>query len=248
MIVTIHQPEHLPYFGFFEKVCKGGVFVIMDSVQFNKRNFQHRNRILTKDGVKMIGVRIEKTGRDTAIRDVLLSEDWEKQREKNLILIEQSYKNSSYFNDHWEDFKEVYRFETNSLLILNLILLEYFFTVLGIVYVKKTLLSELRLDHLKKSDLILGVMKAVKGDVYLSGEGGKNYLVEEKFNEEGVKIVYNESSHPIYVQEFGDKFEPNLCILDLLFNYGGENLKDYLTLRKCTSDNFNTNILGKDNN
>ena len=46
MIITIHQPEHLPWLGLLNKIAKADKFVILDSVQFEKNYFQNRNKIL----------------------------------------------------------------------------------------------------------------------------------------------------------------------------------------------------------
>ena len=62
MIVTIHQPEHLPYFGFLDKVNKSDIFVILDDVDFNKNNFQNRNQILTQNGAKWLSIPVEMSG------------------------------------------------------------------------------------------------------------------------------------------------------------------------------------------
>ena len=42
MKVTIHQPEHFPYMGFFQKIESADLFVILDDVQYTKNNFQNR--------------------------------------------------------------------------------------------------------------------------------------------------------------------------------------------------------------
>jgi len=49
MIVSIHQPEHFPYLGFFQKMQKSDLFIILDDVKFKKNNFQNRNKLLTSD-------------------------------------------------------------------------------------------------------------------------------------------------------------------------------------------------------
>ena len=46
MIVTIHQPEHIPWLGFFNKAINCDVFVLLDNVQYEKNYFQNRNNII----------------------------------------------------------------------------------------------------------------------------------------------------------------------------------------------------------
>lgn len=50
MVVAIHQPEHLPWLGFFNKMANADEFVILDNVQYRKRYFQNRNKILVNGG------------------------------------------------------------------------------------------------------------------------------------------------------------------------------------------------------
>ena len=52
MIVTIQQPEHLPWIGFFNKIVQCVLFACLDNVQFKKRYFENRNRLRTRDWVK----------------------------------------------------------------------------------------------------------------------------------------------------------------------------------------------------
>ena len=54
MKVTIHQPEHFPYMGFFQKVEKADIFIILDNVKFNKQYFQNSNKILTKNASQKV--------------------------------------------------------------------------------------------------------------------------------------------------------------------------------------------------
>ena len=65
MIVTIHQPEHLPWLGYFNKMAKAELYVILDSVQFEKNYFQNRNKILSPNGPQWIGIPVKNSGHMT---------------------------------------------------------------------------------------------------------------------------------------------------------------------------------------
>nr|MBI3612487.1 WbqC family protein [Nitrospirota bacterium] len=47
MLVAIHQPQYLPWLGYLDKIDRADVFVILDTVQFKKNEWQNRNRIRT---------------------------------------------------------------------------------------------------------------------------------------------------------------------------------------------------------
>src|ERR1700757_3691267 len=45
MIVAAHQPNYLPWLGYFYKIAHCDVFVLLDDVQFTKNSYQNRTRI-----------------------------------------------------------------------------------------------------------------------------------------------------------------------------------------------------------
>ena len=65
MVVAIHQPEHLPWLGFFDKARQADLLILLDCVQFRKNYFQNRNRIRTEDGWCWITLPVRQTGRGT---------------------------------------------------------------------------------------------------------------------------------------------------------------------------------------
>ena len=48
--VGIHQPEYLPWLGFFKKMMSSELFVFLDDAQFRKKGWQNRNRIVDRKG------------------------------------------------------------------------------------------------------------------------------------------------------------------------------------------------------
>ncbi len=62
MIVAIHQPEHLPWFGFIHKLSQANKFVYLDNVQFKKNYFENRNRIITAQGLQWLTVPVQMKG------------------------------------------------------------------------------------------------------------------------------------------------------------------------------------------
>ena len=87
MIVSIHQPEHFPYLGFFQKMKASDLFIILDDVKFKKNNFQNRNKFLNKNGMEeWFTIPVEKRANSKLIKDVKTSEDngWKKKLKKQL--------------------------------------------------------------------------------------------------------------------------------------------------------------------
>ena len=76
MKITIHQPEHFPYMGFFQKMESADLFVILDDVQYTKNNFQNRNKFQNKNGVdEWFSVELEQHANSKLIKDILVSQN-----------------------------------------------------------------------------------------------------------------------------------------------------------------------------
>ena len=76
-IVAIHQPAYLPWFGLLEKIALCDRFVVLDTVQYNARAFQHRTLYSTGHGPKYLSLAVSSKGHQvnaTAIQDITLTD------------------------------------------------------------------------------------------------------------------------------------------------------------------------------
>ena len=71
--ILIHQPEYLPWINLFNKLKQSDIFVFLDNVQYNRRSYQNRNLIKTKNGSEYLTVPIKKQPRETLIKDILIN-------------------------------------------------------------------------------------------------------------------------------------------------------------------------------
>ena len=57
-IVVIHQPDFMPYLGFFDRLLKAELYVVFDNVQYvrGSRAWTSRDKIKTSKGEKWISV------------------------------------------------------------------------------------------------------------------------------------------------------------------------------------------------
>ena len=135
--------------------------------------------------------------------------------------IQINYQKAPFFNTYWDEIRNILNKEWDNLIDLNYEFIKYFVSKLNI---KNKILksSELKIDS-DGSEKLLKICKKLKADTYLSGELGKNYLDENIFNKEKIKIVYEKYEHPTYNQIY-KPFLPNMSIIDLLFNEGGKSL------------------------
>ena len=218
MLVTIHQPEHLPWLGFFDKMQQADVFVLLDNTQFAKEDFQNRNRIKTRTGVAWVTVPVFKKGAsEQRITEVEICND-QRWRPRCWGLISQNYSRAPHFNTYQSFFKDLYSQPWPYLAELNLAIIKYLAAALGLT-ARLVKASELGISERGASHTNLAICRALNASVYLSGRFGKQYLDEAQFREYGIEVRYQDFHYPRYPQLWG-QFEPNLSAIDLLFNCG----------------------------
>ncbi|HJW97178.1 MAG TPA: WbqC family protein [archaeon] len=225
MIATIHQVNYLPWLGFFSKIKSSDAFVMFDVADYSKNGLMNRNKIRTADGWMYLTVPIEKKFHRRPFNEVLLppNEKWREEHWKAMLF---NYKKADYFGSYGDFFEKLYKKKHKTLMELNEEIILYIFKQLGInVKIFKT--TELGTDkRLKKTDILLDILKSISADTYLSGAGGKTYIEPEKFREAGIGLRFQEYEHPEYRQRF-DGFVPFMAVIDVLFNMG-EKTKDLI--------------------
>ncbi len=222
MKLSAHQPQYLPWPGFFHKLAQSDTFVFLDSVQYKKREFQNRNKILSAKGPLWLTVPVITKGKYyQLIKDVEIdnSVNWKKDHFGSLRA---NYSRAPYFKEHEAFFSSVYSKEWLKLAELNVYIIMYILNYLELP-VKVLFESALAPEGLKTARLI-ELCKKTHASVYLSGQGAKDYLEEAGFKEAGLVLEYQQFEHPVYEQVFPG-FVPRLSILDLLFNKGKESIK-----------------------
>jgi hypothetical protein len=223
MIYSVHQPQYLPWLGFFDKIDKSDAFVFLDDVQYKHREYQNRNKVRTKDGWIWLTVPI-KFYRGDKISDVRIddSRDWKTQHLKSL---KSWYSRGDNFDKYFSFFEALYKKEWDKLCELNVGIIEFLLDSLGI---KKPIYFESELNAGgEKTQRIINIGEKLKADVYLSGAGGRDYLEENKFSESGMGLCYQDFVHPAYRQQFSNKredFIPYMSVVDLMFNEGERSL------------------------
>lgn len=221
MIVAIHQPEHMPWLGFFDKARQADLLVILDNVQFRKNYFQNRNKIRTQQGWAWLTVPVMAKGKSSQlIQDVLVNNavNW---RSKLLKSIFYSYNRAPFFEKYSGFLEQTYNWRRICLADLNEQIIRH------IIHQFRIEVRIIRASTLgvtgSGTDLLLQICQKLNTDIYLSGISGKDYLDESKFTEQGIKVIYQEFYHPIYKQLY-EPFLPCMSAIDLLFNYGDKSL------------------------
>lgn len=221
MIISVHQPQYIPWLGYFHKILDSDAFVFLENVQYKKREFQNRNKVRTKNGFIWLTVPVISKGRYyQRIKDVEIDNTKPWQR-KHWEGIKFNYSGAEFFNDYARFFERLYNEKWNRLLDLNVEIVKFF---LDCFRIKTPLYFE---DTLNVSgegtERIIGICKGLGAKKYLSGTGGKGYLDEDLFEKNGIELLYQNFTHPEYKQAY-DGFVPNLSAIDLLFNCGEKSM------------------------
>jgi hypothetical protein len=219
-IVVIHQPDFLPYLGFFHRLLFANLYIILDNVQFvnSSRSWTKRDKIKTMHGVSWLTISVKKAPRVTKINEILLSydNDW---RTDNLNLIYQNYNNTPFFSEIYPQLERLYTFQFEKMIDFNVKSIEMLIEMFNIK-IETCFASALNTKG-SKNELLIDLLKKVNATHYLSGIGAKNYFVSEPFDNAGIDVIWQDFKHPVYPQLFGE-FIPFLSSIDLLFNCGIE--------------------------
>jgi len=213
-----HQPDYLPWLGYFDKIRRCDVFVIEDIMQFEYHGFRNRNRFKTRDGVVWLTVPVRHATRWQAIRDVEIANDLKRRwARRHWGTLQTNYGKAPYFKEFREFFRLTYERPWYRLIDLNLHLIKGVMDFMKIVR-RLVMASSLGVSG-KKNDLLIAQCKALGADVYLSGAGGRAYVDVQKFRDEGIEVMFQDFGYPVYEQLHGE-FVSDLSVVDYLFNVG----------------------------
>ena len=219
MKIAIHQPEFMPWAGFFHKMGNVDCYVVFDHVQFKKRYFENRNKIKNGDEAIWVSLPVISKGRYLQpINEVEVdnSSPWQR---KLWEKIRHSYGKARCYSEYSDEVQKIIignKYE--KLFDFNIVFIEWFRKVLDI----KTPIvfsSTLGVGSYTASDLILEICRRMGASRYLCGPSGKDYLCIEDFRRSGVEIEWQDFKHPVYQQK-GREFIPYLSTIDMVFNCG----------------------------
>jgi len=217
--VVIHQPDFLPYMGFFQRFLAADLYLVLDHVQFvdgSSRAWTNRDRIKTAEGGRWLTVSVKKSSRGTAINQIELSDtvDW---RSDNLRLLETNYRKAPYYDVIMPHLYRLYAEPVTMLVDFNINSIRMLMSLLDVE--RPMVLSSTLSPEGASNELLIDLLHKVDASHYLSGIGARAYMDETLFEAAGIEVLWQDFRHPVYNQQFG-KFEPYLSTIDVLFNCG----------------------------
>jgi hypothetical protein len=215
MTAAIHQPDYIPYPGYFFKIISSDIFIFLDDAQFSNDGGHDCNLIKTPQGTLRLKVPVRQTLgnriNEVATRDELC---WKR---RHLETIRLNYRRAPFFSSVYSVYEQCLLKPYDNIAELNIALIKAFCLQAGIerIFLKS---SELAV-HSRREERVIDICRAIGADRYFSGTGAAAYQSEKDFSRCGVELVYSGYRPVVYHQLWGG-FTGNLSVLDYLFNCG----------------------------
>lgn len=230
-IIACHQPNFMPWIGFFAKMARADIFVLLDDIQFTQGSGRHnwttRVQIANENGPKWLGFPVKRSGMGLQkISDIRSDDSDSRYLEKMIKTLEFSYRKKKYYRETIPQILDILATHSGSISETNIKI---------IVHIKKVL--ELKAEIEYSSSLLtdfysnkrlIWLVKELSGTRYLSGDGAENYQLDQEFLDNGIQVEKMNFIHPIYCQDNTLEFQPGLSIIDLLCNVGINSAKSIL--------------------
>jgi hypothetical protein len=222
-IVAIHQPNFFPWLGYFNKIARADLVLIMDNAQFQKTGgtWSNRVRLLVGGAPAWVTAPVVRSYHGVrSVREMQLNEGapW---RTKLSKTIENNYRQAPFFESVFPRLSELINNPTSQLAEYNTAAVTSLSAALGIDPAKFVLGSTIQAEG-SATDLLVSMIKAVGGTAYLCGGGAEGYQEDEKFAAAGLRLIYQDFRHPVYTQRGTKEFVPGLSVIDALMNCGFE--------------------------
>lgn len=218
--VAIVQSSYIPWKGYFDMIRRVDEFILLDDVQYTRRDWRNRNRVKTPEGTTWLTIPVQVKGRyhqkicDTKISDPT----W---NVRHLSTFQTLYTGATSFDRYAGWLEDLYLGSTSELLSE----INYRFLVATCEVLRIDTRISWSMDYeapKERGERILGLCRAAGAEVYLSGPAAASYLDEESFAREGMRLEWMDySRYPEYGQLY-PPFEHSVTILDLILNEGPE--------------------------
>lgn len=216
--VAIMQPYFVPYIGYFQLMNAVDEFVIYDNIQYTKRGWINRNRILVNGKDQYFSLPLKKDSDFKNVNERFLLDDFELEKVKLLRKLKGAYQKAPFFDETYLLLEKIFFFDSKNLFEFIFNSINQFADILGIKS-KITVSSTIEINHnLKSEDKVIAICKKLNAKIYINPAGGVKLYSSNRFKKEGLKLLFADSIISEYKQ-FENIFVPRLSIIDvLMFN------------------------------
>jgi hypothetical protein len=232
-VVAIHQPNFLPWVGYFDKISRVDTFVLFDDVQLPQgKSFCSRVKIKGANGPQWLTVPVAKKSKALINEVEIVQNGWSR---KHIKTVESLYRKAPHFEKFWPTIRNELAKDWQFLADMNCALIETVTRLceLNTEFVRS---SSFGLGEVSADQRILAILKMTGAGIYVSGEGAgsKRYIQNQEMETNGIKLVWQNFEHPVY-QQLAKPFELNMSMLDMLFLTGGNVSREPLAQQSVTN-------------
>ena len=216
MILAAHQPQYLPWLGYFDKMARADRFVLLDTVQYKKNEWQNRNRIRTAHGWQWLTIPVH--ARFPARFDEVEADETAPWRRKHLATLRQAYARAPHREEVLPALERLLQRPLRRLAAINIEAIRLLADLLE-VRTEAILASSLEGIPAGPDARLIALCRRFGADHYLAGAGGRDYMDLEAWRRAGITVTFQEFRAPVYSQGHAT-FEPNLSAVDYLVHCG----------------------------
>jgi len=229
-IVAIHQPNFFPWLGYFNKIKRADVFILLDNVQFSKTGgtWTNRVKIIVDNKADWITVPIVRSYHGYKQVNEIEINDLISWRKKTIATIESNYHKTKYFIEIFPLLVSLFNNNIGKLCDFNINILQTLMDMLDLPWTKCILASTLGV-RTKATDMLIDLTHNVGGTAYLCGGGATGYQEDEKFTKANLKLIYQNYKDPLYPQHNMEDHIYGLSIIDVLMNCGIKGTKKLIS-------------------
>ncbi|HBA54164.1 WbqC family protein [Syntrophorhabdus aromaticivorans] len=227
MKIGIMQPYFFPYIGYFQLMNAVDEFVVYDNIEFTKKGWINRNRILANGKDYFVTIPLKKDSDYLDVRDRCLADSWPSGRAKMLNRMKEAYRKAPQFDVVYPVIERCLHFEDANLFNFIFYTLTQVKAYLGIstFFIKS---SAIPIDHtLKAEKKVIAICKARNADVYVNPIGGIELYTKDEFKNQGIDLYFLKADGFEYKQ-FNNGFIPWLSIIDVMMFNSKETITNML--------------------
>lgn len=233
-IVSIIQPNYIPWLGYFDIINRSDIFVYYDTVQYTKNDWRNRNRIKTPNGIHWLTIPVQSGPLSKAIFETnIASMNWTK---KHCLAFQHNYRKADFYHEVFRMLSPLYLNKnysklSDAVISINNVILSYLQIKTKVLKASEILVNPEAGRYSSKTERIVNICRQLGATSYLSGPSASQYLDKAQFSAQNIQLNYiNYSGYSDYKQLWGE-WSPGLSIVDLLFNCGTSSSR-YLTYGK----------------
>jgi hypothetical protein len=218
MKLAIMQPYLFPYIGYFQLMNAVDEFIVYDNIEYTKKGWINRNRILLNNKDALISFPLRKDSDFLHIKQRALSDTWDTERGKLLNKIRENYRKAPFFEPTFAVISSAMLSEERNLFDFIWQSLEKVKTYLRIA-TPLTISSTIPInDELRSEEKVIALCQARQASTYINPIGGVELYDKIRFSESGISLQFLKTEGVEYTQ-FGAPFVPHLSIIDvMMFN------------------------------